>query len=478
MSKEIKNPLPPRGEGRGGGAEQTEARVEWHGEGVSMSEVLGALNGIRKKFALAEARDAEQPHPRNSVMTLVAVASTDADERRAQRATRAIGNQHPAQGIVIRDQPDEGSGRIDGTIATDTLRPAFACAVQSEVVTLRVRGAAGEHLAALIDPLLPSGVPTYLWWVGTPPFGKRELEDALRICDALVVDTARFDAPYRSFLELAHLASHSHEDLAVADLQWARLEPWREAIAQFFSPSDRRAFLNGISEVGIDYAGEGRGNRIAAALLISWIASTLGWKLQRAAGGGGGLVAAHFAAEGWRPIQVAFRSVPKAHLARGELSAIRIGGGAGGKTFRLSVLRDPDRPRHIAPDVGARGYQSLHPAGGEDDAGLELAQRSAAWHRNARHRSLENLHHTATGDLPGESLPPRPTVFVRDRRRADNSLVLLTMIDIGGSDTLRHVQHVEPEDEAALLLGLLSSGIHDEVFARSLAAAAELMSSI
>jgi glucose-6-phosphate dehydrogenase assembly protein OpcA len=452
--------------------------VAWHGEVVSMSEVLDALNTIRKKFALAEAQDAEQPHPRNSVMTLVAVASTDAEERKAQRATRAIGNTHPSQGIVIRDQPQLRRGRIDATIATDTYRPESACAVQSEVVTLRVRGAAGEHLAALIDPLLPSGVPTYLWWVGTPPFGERELEDALKVCDALVVDSARFDAPYRSFLELTHLASHSHEDLAVADLQWARLEPWRETIAQFFAPADRRAFLNGISEVGVDYAGEGRGNRVPAALLISWMASALGWKLQRAVAGGGGIVAAHFAAEGWRPIQVAFRSVPKAHLAQGEISAIRIGGAAGGRTFQLSVLRDPDRPRHVAPDLGAGGFRSLHRAGGEDDAGLEIAQRSAAWHRDVRHQSLENLHHTATGDPPGESLPPGPTVFVRDRRRADNSLVLLTLIDIGGAATLRHVQHVEPEEEATLLLGLLSSGVHDQVFVRSLAAAAELMRSI
>jgi len=56
--------------------------------------------------------------------------------------------------------------------------------------------------------------------------------------------------------------------------------------------------------------------------------------------------------------------------------------------------------------------------------------------------------------------------------------VLLTLIDIGGADILRHVQHVEPEDEATLLLGLLSHGTHDPVFTRSLAAAAELMSAI
>jgi glucose-6-phosphate dehydrogenase assembly protein OpcA len=455
-----------------------EPDVAWGGEDVSMTDVLDALSNIRKKFAVAEAQDAELPHPRPCIMTLVAIATSDPEERRAQRATRAIGNHHPAQVIVIRDQPTLRPGRIDATITTDALRPESACAVQCELITLRVRGAAGEHLAALIDPLLPSGVPTYLWWVGTPPFGKHELEDALRICDALVVDSARFDAPYRSFLELTRLASNSHQHLGVGDLQWARLEPWRETIAQFFSPLDRRTFLNGISEVGVDYAGEGRGNRVGAALLIGWLASALGWKLQRAAAGGGGTVVAHFSAEGWRPAQVVFRSVPKAHLAQGEISGIRVGGAAGGRTFQLSVLRDPDRPRRPAPDVGAGGFQSLVPTGGEDEAGFEIAQRKAAWHRDVLHGNLESLHHTATGDPPGESRPPHPAVFVRDRRNEDNTRVLLTLIDIGGAETLRHVQHVEPEDEATLLLGLLSSGTHDPVFVRSLAAAAELMRSI
>jgi glucose-6-phosphate dehydrogenase assembly protein OpcA len=452
--------------------------VAWRGDDVSIGDVLNALSDLRKKFALAEAQDSELPHPRNCVMTLVAVATTDSEERRAQRVTRTIGQLHPAQIIVIRDQPDLKPGRIDASITTDTMRPQFAGAVQCELVTLQVRGAAGEHLAALVDPLLASGVPTYLWWVGTPPFGMSELDDALRVCDALIVDSARFTSPYHSFLELTRITSNSHQKLGVADLQWARLEPWRETIGQFFSPADRRAFLNGISEVGVDYAGEGRGNRVAAALLIGWMASALGWKLQRAVGGAGGTVVAHFSAEGWRPVQVAFRSVPKEHLAPGEISAVRIGGAAKGKTFQLTVLRDPERMRSKAPDIGAGAYQALHATGGEDDAGLELAQRRAAWHRDVLHENVDNLHHTATGDPPGESSPSRPTVFVRERRREDSTRVLLTMIDIGGAATLRHVQHVEPEDEATLLLDLVAHGTRDHVFARSLVAAAELMHSI
>ncbi|GAC1508474.1 MAG: hypothetical protein NVS1B3_09750 [Candidatus Dormibacteraceae bacterium] len=455
-----------------------EKGVTWQGDDVSLGEVLKELDGLRKKFARAEAQDVEHPHPRNCVMTLVAVGASDAEERRAQEATRKIGSLHPAQIVVIRDQPSLRPGRIDATITTDVLRPKSACAMQCEVVTLRVRGAAGEHLAALVDPLLMSGVPTYLWWVGTPPFGKKELENALGICDALIVDSARFDAPYHSFLQLAELGSRAHHKLGVGDMQWARLEPWLETVAQFFAPMARRPFLSGISEIGVDYAGEGRANRVAPAMLIGWIASALGWKLQRAAGGTGGIVVARYTAEGWRPVRVAFRSVTKSRLASGEVSALRIGGAAGGSSFQLTVLRDPERARRVSPDVGAGAYQSLHVAGGGDDAGLELAQRRAEWHRDVLNENAASLHHTATGDPPGESVPAKPAIFVHDRRRQDNSQVLVTLIDIGGAPTLRHVQQIDPEDEASLLMGLLAHPSQDHVFGRSLVAAAELMRSI
>ena len=439
-----------------------EPDVVWSRENVSMSVVLEALNDIRKKFALVEMEETEHPHPRSCVMTLIAVASSEAEERRAQRAARMIGMSHPAQLIVICDQPHLKPGQIDATITTDTFQTQSASAIQCELVNLHVRGAAGEHLAALVDPLLPSGVPTYLWWVGTPPFGKHEFTDALRICDSLVIDSSRFEAPYRSFMDLTKLGESSHQKLGVADLQWARLEPWRETVAQFFSPGDRRPFMNGISEVGVDYVGEGRGNRVGASLLIGWMASALGWKLQRAAGGGGGVVAAHFSAEGWRPVEVAFRSVPKEQMAEGELAAIRVAGSAKGKTFKLTVMRNPERARRPA----AGGYQALHSTGGEDDAGLELAQRKAAWHRDVQQKTAP------------EDRPPQPGIFVHERRRSDNSLVLLTLIDIGGGDPLRHVQRVEPEDEATLLLRLLANGAHDHVYSRSLLAAAELFRAI
>ncbi len=453
--------------------------LDWAGQGVTIAQVLDALTEFRHRFARTGVADDDHPHPRNCVMTLIAVAATEAEEKKAEREITAIAVHHPSLAIIVRDEPSVKAGRIDAWITAPEIADTRAISpMHYELVKLHVHGAAATHLAALVDPLLLSGVPTYLWWLGTPPFGSSELRDGLQIADALVVDSARFTRPYHSFLALAGTSAHAHKRLGLADLQWARLDPWRETIAQFFAPVARRPYLSGINEIGIDYAGEGRGNRIPSSVLIGWIASALGWKLQRAAGGAGGVVSAQYEAERWRTVEVAFRSVPKWGLVEGEIGALRILGTAGGITFKLSIARAPERMRPAAPDLGPLGFRSLHPTGGEDEAGMEIAQRRAIQHREMAFQNRGSLHHTATGDAPGESVPPGSTVFVRERRNPDNSMVVLTLIDIGGADTLRHVQRIESTQDAALLIQVLALGAHDSIFTRSLAAGAELMQAL
>src|SRR5258706_16058404 len=99
------------------------------------------------------------------------------------------------------------------------------------------------------------------------------------------------------------------------------------------------------------------------------------------------------------------------------MSALPIGGRAAGKTFSLSVQRDPQRTR--LPQTGE--FQHLHSTGGEDDAAMEIAQRKASRHRDVVSANLESLHHTSTGEAPGESVPRQPTVMGPERRRADTS---------------------------------------------------------
>lgn len=453
-------------------AVMSEAKLMWHERDASMQDVIDALDKTRKDFAREDAANADMPHPRSCVMTLVVVVSNDREEKLAEQIAHLISKDHPLEAIIVRERYGIRTGKIEAWIHADVQRPEYSCARECEFITLHVRGAAGEHLAALVDPLLVSGVPTYLWWAGTPPFGKAELEDALRICDALVVDSSQFAMPYQAFRGLAKLMAGAHQKLGMSDLQWSRIRPWREMIAGFFSPADRRAFLDGISEVGIDYAGDGRGNRIAASVTVGWLASSLDWKLNSAAAGTGGAVRALYTDRRGQTVEVQMRSVPKEKLMSGELAAVRIAGVAGGMTFRLTLMRDPERRRRPPEEPS---YRSLHPVEGEDEAGVELASRRAEWHRDVLHEKFDTLHHIATGDPPGESRPQHPAVFVRERRRKDNSQVLLTLIEIAETEPLRHVQTFDTDDEATLVLDLLSNGSHDPVFARSLHAGSELM---
>ena len=117
-----------------------------------------------------------------------------------------------------------------------------------------------------------------------------------------------------------------------------------------------------------------------------------------------------------RSIDVQFRSVIKADRVSGQVCAVRLAGMAEGRSFRVSVAHDPARRRGAAAAVDV------------------------------------------------------------ERRRGDTGRVLLTMIEIGDAEPLRHVQQLQAEDVAALLLNLLSTGTHDDVYNRSLAAASELMS--
>ena len=113
-------------------SQTTDTNPEWHGEDVTIRDVLTALTEIRNTFAHTEAGDDEHPHPRNCVMTLVTVATNDSEERLAVRTSQAISSQHPAQAIVIREDPAAPGHHLDAWITTEVQRPEMSCATECE----------------------------------------------------------------------------------------------------------------------------------------------------------------------------------------------------------------------------------------------------------------------------------------------------------------------------------------------------------
>jgi glucose-6-phosphate dehydrogenase assembly protein OpcA len=239
-------------------------------------------------------------------------------------------------------------------------------------VTLHVQGAALEHVRGIVEPLLIPDVRTHLWWTGTPPLGDPVIADTLDLCETLVIDSARFERPHESLLALARLADEKGRDVGIADFQWARASAWRALLAQFFEPAERRQFLDGIDAVGIDYAGVGRGNPVAAALFAGWLASALHWKLQRAAGGAGDAVTVYLEGPDGHSVEIGFGSVAAAGRAEGEIVALSVEAGANRQTARFEIARagDGDAAEMRAQVGEGREIRQRLPLGMTEDAEL------------------------------------------------------------------------------------------------------------
>ena len=349
-------------------------RLVWHGENVSLATVVGEIDRLHRELVRRDAADDAHPHPRNCVMNLVVVAAKAQQAQHALEAVDRVAGQHPARALVLL-LDEGGEERVDCEVASTAHQLLNGCPVECERVRLHVSGPAASHLPSLVEPLLVPDVKTHFWWTGTPPLTDQRLLQAMTICDFLIIDSAHFDRPYESFRDLAALARTVRDKVALADFHWARLEPWRQLLAQFFSPPDRRPFMEGINGVGLDYVGEWRANRVGAALLAGWLISSLGWKLKEAASGAGGVVAALLESRRKHPVDLSFRSVSIPGLTPGEIAALRLEAAAGGRTCSLVMEREREKLRWADVRIqigGAETVKQLVPLEPEDEAQLLL----------------------------------------------------------------------------------------------------------
>ena len=227
----------------------------WSEDGVRMSDVLSALEELR--------RPEPMPATRTSVLTLVIVASRRSSAVRAQAAVHELGGRHPARVLTLVLDPtsSEGAAGIDAEIrllggSTEGKELWF------EDIELDVHGAAVDHLDSLIEPLTLSDLPVVAWFVDDLP----ALDDPLlAAADVLLVDARELD-DVGALASLVELCGRQ----AVVDLSWTRLRPWRQLLAGLFEGPSFRPFVAAVRRSSV--AGR-TGPRL---LLDGWLADRLG----------------------------------------------------------------------------------------------------------------------------------------------------------------------------------------------------------
>lgn len=215
---------------------------------------------------------------RACTMNLVVVASSPAVAEHYTPIVDEVTQSIPSRAIVVTIDPASRvttlRGDVTAVCATDD-------AAGSERVSLVATGAACARVASAALALVVPELPTTLVWLGrvheANPIFREMAADAQRV----VVDTEY--TSIGSLLSLSRWAKHAKT--AVADLAWTRIAVWQEMCARFFDDPEMRPLAQKVDGLRIVQMSS-RGDRLGSegSLLLGWIATRLGWRIEALAG--------------------------------------------------------------------------------------------------------------------------------------------------------------------------------------------------
>lgn len=255
---------------------------------VDVRSLEKELNALWKSAAEAGESGAIQPVTRAAVVTLVAVVQGDAEVARATERIARVTEHSPCRAIVVNLLPSETSGGespLGAWASAHCHRVSGGRQVCSEQVTIAAAPAGWTHLPGLIVPLLIPDLPVFLYWPDLEIDGRSEgrefRAELLEHSDYLILDSARSANPAATLLFMSDLAAATRHRQEPRDLNWSRLLPWREALADLFEPVEHRSWLREIEDIEIEAlrgdAAPEAGFPARPLLALSWLSERLGW---------------------------------------------------------------------------------------------------------------------------------------------------------------------------------------------------------
>jgi glucose-6-phosphate dehydrogenase assembly protein OpcA len=296
--------------------------------GGGAKTVIARLEKELRDLWLEPQQDPKAPVSRVVTMNLEVVAPSRELLERYTPVVDEVTASIPARAILASLEPDAAGDDFDGNV-TAVCWNTSGKKICSERITIHARGGASARAASAIEAFLVPEIPTALVWLGRVHVDDPVFQDLANDAHRILLDSE-----YTSMASLVHVAAWARKQsftVEVADLAWTRLAPWQEMIARFFDDARHRDLAERIDKIRLTQASDA-GARLGAepSLLLGWVATRLGWKVQRLGGSlrmkrpDGGSVALELVAVP-RPQGVAPQALAAVHI-EAQHDGVRLGG--------------------------------------------------------------------------------------------------------------------------------------------------------
>jgi glucose-6-phosphate dehydrogenase assembly protein OpcA len=136
-----------------------------------------------------------------------------------------------------------------------------------------------KELPACLRALLQQELPVVLWWRYIFNPKDRLFEELSQMAERTIIDSVTLKNPSAGFEKILALANGK---TVVRDINWARIKPWRLALAGFYDVASYRAFLARMTDIKVEYSHQISRqyavNNSQVLLLFGWLASRLHWR--------------------------------------------------------------------------------------------------------------------------------------------------------------------------------------------------------
>lgn len=311
---------------------------------------MGAIAKIERELAelwRGESSE-EEAVVRACAYNLVVVCSPGSPE--AAEVTRIVAHVSrtaPGRALVVAPA---ASGGLRAFVSAHCHCGPGGKQICSEQVTLET-GAEGLGLVpGSILQLLVEEMPVYTWWRRVMLESDELLLPLQQLSDCLIVDSACFDRPQERLVELYRVATRRGFKGRVTDLVWARLDPWRDAVAAFFDLPQMCGYLDAIERVSVTAGGPAaRGFTTAGAYIAGWLASRLGWQATERAD--------RWRTPGGPEVRVELQQDPS--LPAGEIASVLIEAALDDQPVSFAVRRTGPGGEFVTATVESRGASPL-----------------------------------------------------------------------------------------------------------------------
>lgn len=235
----------------------------------------------------------------------------------------AIASRNPCRIIAVCPVAGEDEGVTAQVSAYCPIqKQSSTTLVCCEYITITGTVAALERVGGMITALLIGDLPKFCWWKATPDPNHSLFKRLALVCSSVIVDSSQFT---ETEADLGRLQELIEAGTPVADLNWRRLSAWQELTAEAFDPPERRAALNEVDRVTIDYE---KGNPAQALMFLGWLASRLQWHpvSYESEGGDYDIYRINFVTQEQRSVEAELAGVPTADSGEipGDLVALRL----------------------------------------------------------------------------------------------------------------------------------------------------------